>query len=257
MRLERNFEAGSASRLEMVDLRNRIAHHEPIVLRVRTTVTKTGASQPPLAILRNAADRLDSFEERVAASRSRNNPRTGRRNRHQQRSASNPHDARSRANFNHDVAEATRRTARSSKELVAGSHTPQSFPQPKVVPQFVARVCQTASYLLVDSVRNGVDATRQFENVLQNGGSWEQSRSTGAARSETPSFAVMRSGLHRRDPDMPFSRGFAAEQADAGTRTPDPSLRVIAPASAERMVEPNRTPNQPPCATRVPVRGGR
>jgi hypothetical protein len=66
MRLECNFEAGSASRLEMVDLRNRIAHHEPIVLRVRTTVTKTGATEPPLAILRNAADRLDSFEERVA-----------------------------------------------------------------------------------------------------------------------------------------------------------------------------------------------
>jgi hypothetical protein len=50
---------------EMLALRNRIAHHEPIVLRVNTTVTKAGATQPPLAILRNAANGLDTFEQRA------------------------------------------------------------------------------------------------------------------------------------------------------------------------------------------------
>jgi hypothetical protein len=49
---------------EMLALRNRIAHHEPIVLHVNTTVTKAGATQPPLAILRNAANGLDTFEQR-------------------------------------------------------------------------------------------------------------------------------------------------------------------------------------------------
>jgi hypothetical protein len=50
----------------MVDLRNRVAHHEPIVLRVRAVVTRRGEPQPPLAILRNASQGLDKFDDTVA-----------------------------------------------------------------------------------------------------------------------------------------------------------------------------------------------
>lgn len=50
---------------EMVDLRNRIAHHEPIVLRGRAVFARDGEPQPPLAILRNASQGFETFEQRV------------------------------------------------------------------------------------------------------------------------------------------------------------------------------------------------
>jgi hypothetical protein len=52
--------------------------------------------------------------------------------------------------------------------------------------------------------------------------SWSPSQESHGDR--TPSFAVMRYRLKCRTQKMPFCRYFPTNQADAGTRTPDPII---------------------------------
>jgi hypothetical protein len=106
------------------------------------------------------------------------------------------------------------------------------------------------------AARSRIPGTKKIRSYKERAVKRREPRAIWEVRARLESETIIRSDAVASLGALPicrFCNGFAAKQADAGTRTPDHHYEVFSASSPGRMVKPNRLSGSPACATRVPI----